>query len=99
MKGITVAKKTDTPEVVSEHPLLYLVSDLSPASINIFKRAKAALAKDKNAPSVISIDITPYVHAHYPKMLYKGAEAKPVANEEEHAAAEKQGFGTEYKPE
>jgi hypothetical protein len=94
-----VAKKNETPAVAPEHPLLYLVSDLSPASITLFKRAKAALANDKNAPSVISLDITPYVHAHYPKMLYKGAESRPIANEQEHAAAEKDGFGAEYKPE
>lgn len=50
------------------------------------------LAKDPHAPREISVKANLHVHNDYPEVLYKGKETRSVANEEEKAAAAKDGF-------
>jgi len=61
------------------------------------ERVEAALKKLANkevgAPREITLTIPIHVHHEFPKILYKGKQARTVQNADEQGAAAKDGFG------
>lgn len=61
------------------------------------ERVEVALRKladrEVGAPREITLTIPIHVHHEFPKILYKGKQARNVNNADEQAAAAKDGFG------
>jgi hypothetical protein len=68
-------------------------ASIAASEIERIELALQQLVVDPHAPREITVKVVLNVHREYPQVLYKGKENKSVANEEEKAAAEKDGFG------
>lgn len=66
---------------------------ISAAEVERVEQAMEKLKEDKGAAHELTIMVTLHVHHEYPKTLYKGKEAKTVADSDAEAVAAKDGFG------
>ena len=66
---------------------------ISAAEVERVEKAMAQLQEDKGVTVELSVTVTLRQHHEYPKTLYKGKEAKVVADAGAEAAAAKDGFG------
>lgn len=66
---------------------------ISAAEVERAEKAMEQLKEGKGAAHELTITVTLRLHHEYPKTLYKGKEAKTVADSDTEAAAAKDGFG------
>jgi hypothetical protein len=59
----------------------------------VLARVGDAVARVEGAVEELMVKVTLHVHHEYPKVLYKGQETRSVADADQQAAAEKDGFG------
>lgn len=67
---------------------------ISAAEVERVHEAMDKLEADKGAAHEMTVHVTLHLHHEYPKMLYKGKEAKSVADSDAEAAAIEDGFAS-----